>query len=130
MRIERVAQRGLERAVELDYVHVRDPGGEVLGEDAEPAADLQDDVLGSELREPPDDVEDVRVDQEVLAELAVGANAEPAHPPQRRLDRQVVGHHPKTAAALRSSAASSSSDGVARRSARQAAVRAARPGAL
>ena len=45
MRVERVAQRGLERAVELDDVDVRDALGEVLGEHAEAAADLEHDVV-------------------------------------------------------------------------------------
>ena len=51
-------------------------GREVLGEHAEPAADLEHDVVGRQLRSPLDDAEDVRVDQEVLAELAVGPHAE------------------------------------------------------
>ena len=45
MRVERVAQRGLQLAVELDDVHVRDALGEVLAEHAEAAADLEHDVL-------------------------------------------------------------------------------------
>src|SRR3712207_7193892 len=50
VRVERVAQRGLERAVELDDVNVRAPLGEVLGQHAEPAADLEGDVVRSEER--------------------------------------------------------------------------------
>ena len=45
--VERVAQRGLERAVELDDVHVRDALREVLAEHAEAAADLEHHVAGS-----------------------------------------------------------------------------------
>ena len=45
-RVQRVAQRGLQRAVELDHVRVRDPRREVLGEHAEAAADLEHDVVG------------------------------------------------------------------------------------
>ena len=46
----RPAQLGLERAVELDRVHVRDAVGEVAGEDAEAGADLEHDVVGARAR--------------------------------------------------------------------------------
>jgi hypothetical protein len=65
-RVERVAQRRLERAVELDDVHKGRPRREVLGQHPQPAADLQHDVPGTDLRRARDHVEDVRVDQEVL----------------------------------------------------------------
>ena len=55
-----------------------------------------------------DHVEDVRVDQEVLAELAVRADAELPHAAQARLRRE-PGHQPSSRAAFASTAASSSS---------------------
>ena len=108
MRVERVAQRRLEPAVDLDHVHVRGALGEVLGQHAEPAADLEHDVLGRERGGAADHVEDVRVDQEVLAELAVRADPELAHAAQARLRRELA-HQPSSRAALASTAASSSS---------------------
>ena len=78
--------------VDLDDVDVAGPRREPLGEDPWTAADLEDDVGRIELREALDDPEDVAVDEEVLTELAVAR----------------TGHHPSTAAALRSIAASSS----------------------
>ena len=98
-------QRRLEAAVDLDHVQVRDARSEVLGQDAEPAAHLEHHVAGIECGEPPDHVEDVVVDQEVLAELAVRPHLELAQAPQARLPRLV--HQPKTRAALRSTSASS-----------------------
>ena len=88
MRVERVAQRRLEPAIELDDVHVRRALGEVLAEHAEAAADLQHDVVGLEFGEPPDHVEDVRVDEKVLPELAVRPDAELTHAPDARLRHQ------------------------------------------
>ena len=108
MRVERVAQGRLEPAVELDHVHVRGALGEVLRQHAEPAADLQHHVAGAELGGAADHVEDVRVDQEVLAQLAVGPDAELAQAAQARLRRE-LGHQPSSRAALASTAASSSS---------------------
>ena len=46
VRVQRVAQRRLQAAVDLDDVDVRDALGEVLAEHAEAAADLEHDVLG------------------------------------------------------------------------------------
>ena len=106
--VERVAQRGLEPAVDLHDVHVLRPVGEVLGQHPQPAADLEHDVVGAQLGRAPDDVEDVRVDEEVLAELAVGPDPELAHPAQARL-RGEVAHHPSSRTALASTAVSSSS---------------------
>ena len=88
MRRERVAQRGLQRAVDLDDVRVRGALREMLGQHAEPAADLQRDVLGRQLRRAFDDPQDVGVDQEVLAEVALGPHVERAHAAQARLRRQ------------------------------------------
>ncbi len=90
--IDGVAQRGLERAVELDDMDVRDASGEVLRQHAETAADLQPDVVGLQLRLALDDAEDVGVDEEVLAEVALGPHAELAHPAQARLARAGGGH--------------------------------------
>ena len=57
-----------ERAVELDGVDVAHTVREVAGQDAEAGADLERDVLGGELGEPADHVEDVSVREEVLAQ--------------------------------------------------------------
>ena len=46
-----------------------------VGEHAQARADLEDDVLRAERRQPPDHVEDVLVDEPVLAELAFRARA-------------------------------------------------------
>ena len=94
MRSERLAQALLQPTVDLHHVQVADLGRQALGEHAEPAADLQHDVIGPELGQPLDHVEDVAVDQEVLPEL-----------PSPRLVRP---HHPNTAAAARSIERSSS----------------------
>ena len=59
----------LEPAVELDGVDARDSLGEVFGQNPQARPDFEHDVFRVELREPPDDAEDVVVDQEVLAEL-------------------------------------------------------------
>ena len=108
MRVGGVAQRLLEPAVELDDVHVARTLGEVLGEHAEAAADLEHDVLGAELGGARDHLEQVGVDQEVLAQLAVRADPERPHAAQARLRREVA-HQPNSRAALASTAASSSS---------------------
>ncbi len=111
-RRDRVAQGGLEGAVELDDVQVRNARREVLAEHAEAAADLQHDVVGLELRGALDDAEHVRVDEEVLTEVAFGADGEVAHAAQARLAElrlAIVAHHPNSAAALRSTSASSCS---------------------
>ena len=62
------AQLRLERAVELDGMHMRDALGEEAREHAEPGPDLEHDVVSIELGEPLDHAQDVLVDQEVLAE--------------------------------------------------------------
>ncbi len=114
--------------IELDDVHVAHARGEVLGEHAESAADLEHDVPGLELGGPLDHAEDVRVDQEVLPELAVRSHAEAPHPTQARLHwllrhREPPGaHQPNTRAALRSTAAPSSAGVVPRSSATNASV--------
>ena len=117
MGLERLAQRRLQRAVDLDDVDVARQRGEVLGQHAEAAADLEHDVLRAELRRPVDDAEDVRVDEEVLAEVALGPDVELGEPAQTRL-----GHHRSSAAAVASTAASSSSYAMPRRSATNRAV--------
>ena len=66
----------LEPAVELDRVHARDSLGEVFGQDPQAGPDLEHDVVRVELGEPPDDAEDVVVDEEVLSEIAVGCDRE------------------------------------------------------
>src|SRR5688500_376294 len=108
MRVGGVAQRGLEPAVALDDVDVAGALGEVLGEHAEAAADLEHHIVAAELGGARDDLEQVRVDQEVLAQLAVRADPERLHAAQARLRRKLA-HQPKSRAALASTAASSSS---------------------
>jgi hypothetical protein len=108
VRVERVAQRRLEPSVELDDVHMGGALGEVLRQHPEPTADLEHHVGGLELGGAADDVEDVGVDEEVLAQLAVGPDAELAHAAQARL-RGELAHQPSSRAALASTAASSSS---------------------
>src|SRR6202008_1674718 len=54
---------------------VADAVGEVTREDALPRPDLEYDVVGAELGEPADHVEDVRVAQEVLAVLLLRPRA-------------------------------------------------------
>ena len=104
VRVQRVPERRLQAAVELDDVHVPRALREVLAEHAEAAADLEHDVVLGQLRGAADHVEDVRVDEEVLAQLAVRPDAELAHPADARL-----GHHqPNSLVALASTAASSS----------------------
>jgi hypothetical protein len=118
-RAERVLEGGHERAVELDDVDVGAPRREVLAEHPKATPDLEHDVGGIERRGALDDAEDVRVDEEVLAEVALGADAEGPQPAQRRLGRKVprrVGgrrrrqraHHPNSPAALRATTCSSS----------------------
>jgi hypothetical protein len=111
VRGERVLERGDERAVELDDVDVGGALGEVLAQHPKAAADLEDDVGtgGIELRRPLDDAQDVRVDQEVLAEVALRAHTELAHAPQARLGGELPGHHPNSVAAFASTRCSSSS---------------------
>ena len=73
-----LAERRLERAVELDRVDVRDAVGEIGGEDAEARADLEHAVLRRELGEAADHAEDVLVGEEVLAELLLRPHAHAA----------------------------------------------------
>ena len=86
-RRERLAERLLERAVDLHHVQVRDPRGEELRQHAQPAAHLEHDVVIVELRRLADHAQDVVVDQEVLAELAIRADAEGAQPAEAGLAR-------------------------------------------
>src|SRR5207244_2746728 len=105
-----LGEGGFERAVELNGVDLRDPLGQVGGEDAEPRADLEHDVLGTELREAADHAEEVLVDEEVLAELLLGRR-EPhgsATPKRSELEKQcrtTVAAKASSAAAVSSSAA-------------------------
>jgi hypothetical protein len=81
---------------------------EVLRQHAEPAAHLEHDVGGVELGGAGDHVEQVRVDEEVLAEVAVRAHAVLAQAPQARLGGERA-HHPNSRAPFASTAASSAS---------------------
>ena len=65
---ERLAERLLEGAVELDGVDEADLLRQIAGEDAETGTDLEDDVDFVERGQAPDDTQDVLVDEEVLAE--------------------------------------------------------------
>ena len=56
-------------------MHEVDAVGEVRGQHAEAGPDLEHDVVGAELRQPPDHVEDVLVHEPVLSELAFRAGA-------------------------------------------------------
>ncbi len=104
---ERVRERGLERAVDLHHVQVAHARGQVLREHAEPAADLEHHVGGVELGGALDHAQQVVVDQEVLAELAVRPHVELPQAPEARLAR--LAHQRSTRAALASTARSSSS---------------------
>src|SRR5204862_853169 len=84
------------------------------------AAHLEHDVALVELRHAPDHLEDVVVDQEVLAELAVGPDAELAQAAKAALAERT--HQPNTRAALRSTTRSSSSYATPRSSATCSAV--------
>src|SRR5207248_2634700 len=96
---------------------------QVLGKHAQPPADLQHHVAGPELGRPADHAEEVRVDQEVLAQLPVRADVEPAQAPEAGLGGQLGrAHHPSTSAALRSTTVSSSSYETPRYSATARAV--------
>ena len=64
-----------KRPVELDCVDVSGAVGEAAGEDAEAGPDLEHDVVAVELGQSLDHAEDVLVDEEVLAELLLRANA-------------------------------------------------------
>src|SRR5207244_12082657 len=97
-----LCQGGLERLVDLDRVDAADPLGEESREHALAGADLEHDVVRPQLRQPPDHLHDVSVDQEVLAVLLL--------------------HRPKHAAAFRSIWASSSAGSSPRAWASEASV--------
>ncbi len=97
-----LVQRGLEGAVDLDRVDAADALREVAREHSLPGADLEHDVVRAELCEPPDHLQDVAVDQEVLAVLLL--------------------HRPKHALALPSICRSSSSGSSPRARASAATV--------
>ena len=123
--VGRVAQRLAQALVDLHHVHVADTLSEVLREHAQAPADLQHDIGAVQLGGTVDHAEDVRVDQEVLPQLAVGAHGELAHPSQARLDGS-IGHgahpQPNTRDALRSTVALSCCVETPRSSARKATV--------
>ena len=96
------SEHRLELAVDLDRAHARHALGEVAREHAVPRADLEDDVVGPQLGEPADHVEDVPVGQEVLAVFLL--------------------HSPKHAVALRSTCSPSSPASSPRESASAATV--------
>ncbi len=70
-RRERVAQRLLEPTVKLDDMQVRSPRGETLGQHPHPPTDLEHHVLWLHPGNPLDHVEDVAIDEKVLAELTL-----------------------------------------------------------
>src|SRR5581483_116616 len=102
-----LGQVRFKRPIDLDRMHERDPFGQVPGEDAEPGTDLEDDVIGLELGEPADHSEDVLVDEKMLAELFLRADAR---------------HSPKAAFAFASTCASSSEGSSSRAAATAASV--------
>ena len=61
----------LQGSVELHGNDIAHPVGEVDGQRTEAGADLEDDVLRRELGQTADHAQDVLVDEEVLAELAL-----------------------------------------------------------
>src|SRR4030095_6991909 len=105
---ESLGQVGLEPSVELDRMDVRNPVGEVCGESARSGADFECHVVRAQLREAADDPEDVLVDEEVLAKVALG-----------RRERH---SRPKAREAFSSIRAASSSASSPRVSAREATV--------
>ncbi len=106
-----VLEGGAQARVDLDDVEVAHTRGDVLGEHAEAAADLEHDVLTGQLGGAVDHAEDVGVDEEVLPEVPVGPHSELAHPAETGLDGSVRHgdhHQPNTRAALHSTMAPSS----------------------
>ena len=87
---EHLGERRLEAAIDLDRVDARHLRRQVLGQRPDPRAHLEHDVVGPELREPVDHQQQVVVEQEVLAELAVRAQAVLGEAAQRALPR--LGH--------------------------------------
>ena len=67
---ERLAERLLEPLVDLYHVHVRGARREARRQHAEAAADLEHDVVRTEVGEALDHPEDVGVDEKVLTELS------------------------------------------------------------
>ena len=108
-RRERVAQRRLQRAVELDDVDVRERAARCSVSTPSPPPISSTTSSGPSSRGALDHAEDVRVDEEVLAELAVGPHAELAQAAQARLARGARFTIRRAAAALGSTSASSSS---------------------
>ena len=123
-RIERVAQRLLERAVDLDHVQVADARREVLGQDAESATHLEHHVDVRELGGVGDEAQDVVVDQEVLPELAVRPDPELPQAAEAGLtgSGRLLTHGPNTRTAFASTVRSSSSYATPRSAATWRAV--------
>jgi len=67
--IGELRQARFERPVDLDGVHPSHTIREVRGENPQTRPDLEDHVVGRQLGESPDDLEDVLIDQEVLAQI-------------------------------------------------------------
>ena len=119
--VDRVVQRGLEPAIDLDDMEMGHPRRQVLGQDSKSPSDLEHDVIGPELGRALDHSEQVGVDEEVLAEVAIRPHVEAPQAAQaglawqRALHRpRAIGpparaHHPNNPAAFRSTAPSSSS---------------------
>ena len=68
-----------EAPVELDRMHVGNALRQIARQNAEPSADLENDVPWAKGREAPGDSEDVFVGEKVLAELAVRRHRVAAH---------------------------------------------------
>ena len=84
---EHVLERRLEPPVELDGVHGADARGERRGQHARAGPHLDGDVVGVEVGEPQGDVDDVAVDEEVLAEARVRRDPERLAGPTGRAAR-------------------------------------------
>ncbi len=91
---DRALQGLLEPAVDLDRVDVGHLRREVGGQHPEPGADLEHDVLRPQVGQAVDDPQDVVVEQEVLAEVAVGLQPQLAEPGEGQLARRPVAHRP------------------------------------
>ena len=133
MRGGRVEQRLAQAFVDLHDMDVAHPLGEILGEDAQPTTDLQDHVRGLQPGCPVDHPKDVRVDQEVLAQVTIGADRETPHPAQAWLAGR-LGHgahaHANSRAAFRSTAPARASGETPLSSATKASVWATKAGWL
>ncbi len=114
--LERARERLLQPPVDLDCVHVRAALRQPGCERADARADLERDVLALQRGEPLDHAQQVVVDEEVLAELAIGPQAELRQACERDLARRAHGSA-KTRAAFASTWSPSSSASTPRSSA-------------